>query len=205
MQLPVFFCSNFSAFLHLGIMKFTTNIFLLLLVFAYSTAIAQVKFEAKVSKNTLGVNERLRIDFEMNQDGDNFVPPSFQDFTVVGGPNTSVSNYWSNGKRSFTKTYSYFLSPKKQANLFDIFFAVNPSHFKLDKQSIVNSLKNQRLDVLYPSYNVVDNEVFPSEIKIKAKQPCKFTNIDFIVKSVEFDTSFDVNFSIPKGYKQIIL
>ena len=52
----------------------------------------------------------------MNQDGDNFVPPSFQDFTVVGGPNTSVSNYWANGKRSYTKTYSYFLSPKKQGS-----------------------------------------------------------------------------------------
>ena len=110
-------------------MKFTTNIFLLLLVFAYSTAIAQVKFEAKVSKNTLGVNERLRIDFEMNQDGDNFVPPSFQDFTVVGGPNTSVSNYWSNGKRSFTKTYSYFLSPKKQGS-----FTVKQAQIEIDGQ-----------------------------------------------------------------------
>ncbi len=77
-------------------------------------ASAQVKFEAKVSKTKLGVNERLRIDFEMNKDGDNFVPPSFADFTVVGGPNTSVSNSWLNGKRSYTKTYSYFLAPKKR-------------------------------------------------------------------------------------------
>ena len=66
---------------------------------------AQVQFEAKLSKNKLGVNERLRIDFEMNQDGDNFVPPDFSDFIVVGGPNTSVSNTWINGKRSFKKTY----------------------------------------------------------------------------------------------------
>ncbi len=100
---------------------------------------------------------------------------------------------------------SYLLSPEKQANLFDIFFAVNPSHFKLDKQSIVNSLKNQRLDILYPSYNLIDDEVFPSEIKIKAKQANKFTNIDFILKSVEFNTDFDTNFSIPKGYKKINL
>ena len=42
-----------------------------------SLAFSQVKFEAKVSKKKLGVNERLRIDFEMNQDGDNFVPPNF--------------------------------------------------------------------------------------------------------------------------------
>jgi hypothetical protein len=79
-------------------------------------ASAQVKFEAKVSKKKLGVNERLRIDFEMNQDGDNFIPPNFKDFDVVGGPNASVSKSWSNGKRSYTKTYSYFLAPKKRGN-----------------------------------------------------------------------------------------
>jgi hypothetical protein len=100
---------------------------------------------------------------------------------------------------------SYVLSPDKQANLFDIFFAVNPSHFKLDKQSIVNSIKNQRLDISYPSYKMVNDEVFPSEIKIKAKQLNKFTNIDFILKSVEFNTDFDISFSIPEGYKRINL
>ncbi len=95
-------------------MKLTKHISILFLILATSIASAQVKFEAKVSKKKLGVNERLRIDFEMNQDGDNFVPPSFAGFTVVGGPNTSVSNSWANGKRSYAKTYSYFLAPKKR-------------------------------------------------------------------------------------------
>ncbi len=75
---------------------------------------AQVKFETTVSKNKLGINERLRVDFEMNQDGDNFRPPSFDGFTVVGGPNQSVSNSWINGKRSYSKTYSYFLQPNSR-------------------------------------------------------------------------------------------
>ena len=100
---------------------------------------------------------------------------------------------------------SYVLSPEKQVSLFDIFFSVNPSHFKLDKQSIVNTDKNQRLDVFYPSYDVVDDVIFPSEIKIKAKEPGKFTNIDFTVKSIEFNKDIDTSFSIPKGYKQIKL
>ncbi|WP_081208363.1 BatD family protein [Salegentibacter sediminis] len=77
---------------------------------------AQVKFEAKVSKNKLGVNERLRVDFEMNKDGDNFRPPSFAGFTVVGGPNQSVSQSFVNGKRSYSKTYSFFLQPKSRGN-----------------------------------------------------------------------------------------
>ena len=97
-------------------MKFTKNISIILLLFVSGIATAQVKFDAKVSKNKLGVNERLRIDFEMNQDGDNFVPPDFVGFTVVGGPNQSVSNSWINGQRSFKKTYTYFLAPKKRGD-----------------------------------------------------------------------------------------
>ncbi|HKL34836.1 MAG TPA: BatD family protein [Salegentibacter sp.] len=77
---------------------------------------AQVKFEAKVSKNKLGVNERLRVDFEMNQDGDNFRPPSFSGFTVVGGPNQSVSHRYINGDRTYSKTYSYYLQPNSRGS-----------------------------------------------------------------------------------------
>ena len=89
-------------------MKIFKNILILLIILATSIASAQVKFEAKVSKKKLGVNERLRVDFEMNKDGDNFNPPSFNGFTVVGGPNQSVSNSWINGVRTYKKTYSYF-------------------------------------------------------------------------------------------------
>lgn len=78
---------------------------------------SQVSFEAKISKKILGVNERLRVDFVMNQDGDNFEPPSFKDFSVVGGPNQSVSNSWINGVRSYSKTYSYYLMPKKKGKV----------------------------------------------------------------------------------------
>ncbi len=94
-------------------MKNVKNIVLILFLIS-GLANAQVKFEVKVSKNNLGINERLRVDFEMNQDGDNFNPPDFANFTVVGGPNQSVSNSWINGKRSYSKTYSYFLSPRKR-------------------------------------------------------------------------------------------
>lgn len=88
------------------------RIFILLFFIAIAGSTqAQVKFEANVSKNRLGVNERLRVDFEMNQDGDDFKAPSFNGFTVVGGPNQAVSNSWINGKRSYSKTYSYFLAP----------------------------------------------------------------------------------------------
>ena len=76
-----------------------------------------VNFETIVSKKTLGLNENLRVDFKMNKDGDNFNPPNFKGFRVVGGPNQSVSNMWVNGKRTFSKSYSYFLSPLEKGSL----------------------------------------------------------------------------------------
>lgn len=92
-------------------------LFLLVIIMGAATAQAQVTFVTKVSKKKLGVNERLRVDFEMNADGDNFNPPDFEDFRVVGGPNQAISNSYINGKRSYSKTYSYFLSPLKKGTL----------------------------------------------------------------------------------------
>ena len=77
----------------------------------------QVEFRAQVSKKRLGINERLRVDFVMNQNGDDFSPPSFNGFQVVGGPNQSISNSWVNGKRTFSKTYTYFLTPERKGKL----------------------------------------------------------------------------------------
>ena len=91
--------------------------FLFLLVgFAFSLQ-AQVSFDAKVSKKRLGLNERLRIDFIMNENGDNFIPPDFANFLVVSGPQQSVNRSWVNGVSSFSKTYTYFLTPNSKGTL----------------------------------------------------------------------------------------
>lgn len=70
-----------------------------------------VSFELKLSKEKLGLNERLRVEFAMNQDGDNFTPPKFNGFRVLMGPMQSISSSWINGVRSYSKTYSYTLAP----------------------------------------------------------------------------------------------
>ena len=88
-----------------------------LLLLSFQGLLAQVQFEAKVSKQTLGLNERLRIDFTMNDDGDNFTPPNFEGFKIIAGPSQQVSQSWVNGKSSFNKTYSYFLLPTQKGNL----------------------------------------------------------------------------------------
>ena len=95
------------------------RIFVILVLLIANSLLAQVKFEANVSKNTLGLNERVRIEFSMNDDGDNFVPPNFEacGFRVVGGPSQSISQSWINGRSSFQKSYTYVLLPLKKGSL----------------------------------------------------------------------------------------
>ncbi len=70
-----------------------------------------ITFEMKLSKSKLGINERLRVDFTMNRDGDDFIAPNFKGFRVLMGPSQAISSSWINGVRSYSKTYSYTLSP----------------------------------------------------------------------------------------------
>ncbi|KVV13282.1 BatD family protein [Flavobacterium sp. TAB 87] len=91
--------------------------YIFILLLSFQSLLAQVQFEARVSKTTLGLNERLRIDFAMNVDGDNFMQPSFDGFRVIAGPSQQVSQSWINGKSSFEKIYSYFLVPNQKGSL----------------------------------------------------------------------------------------
>jgi len=84
---------------------------LLIVLFATAQEAEEVTFEMLVSKEKLGINERLRVDFKMNKDGDNFKPPNFSGFRVLMGPSQSISSSWVNGVRSYSKTYSYTLAP----------------------------------------------------------------------------------------------
>lgn len=70
-----------------------------------------ILFEVSLSKEKLGLNERLRVDFTMNRDGDHFEAPAFKGFKVLMGPSQSTSSSWINGVRSFSRTFSFILQP----------------------------------------------------------------------------------------------
>ncbi|URM37641.1 BatD family protein [Flavobacterium anhuiense] len=91
--------------------------YLILFLLTFQGLMAQVQFEARVSKNTLGLNERLRIDFIMNVDGDNFEQPSFDGFKMVAEPSQQISQSWINGRSSFQKIYSYIIQPERKGSI----------------------------------------------------------------------------------------
>ena len=94
-------------------LKFYISLFICLL--SISLVAQEATLKAKISKNKLGVNQRLRIEFSIDkQGGDNFSPPKFTNFKVVGGPSQSVSQSWINGKVTFSQSYTYIIQPKRK-------------------------------------------------------------------------------------------
>ncbi len=191
--------------------RILTLICLLVINFSFS----QIKFEAEVSKNNLGVNENLRIDFKMNKDGDNFNPPSFDGFRVVGGPNQSVSNSWINGVRSFTKTYSYFLTPIKKGK-----FTIGQASIEIDgdiyktlpvqiqvSEAVQSSLSpgspssvlndDIELNIEVSKSETYLNEPISVEFKLLFNPKINVTNLGEI-DSPEFNNFWSQNIKIPR-------
>ena len=94
-------------------------IFLFLCLLSHFVQAQEATLKTTVSKNKLGLNQRLRVEFSIDkQGGDNFSPPNFNNFKVVGGPSQSVSQSWINGKVSFTQAYTYILQPTRKGELY---------------------------------------------------------------------------------------
>lgn len=88
---------------------------ILLFLTSFTMMSQETELTASVSKNKLGVNQRLKIEFEINKQGaDNFSPPVFKNFKIVGGPSQSISRSWINGKASFKLSYTYILQPLRK-------------------------------------------------------------------------------------------
>jgi hypothetical protein len=99
-------------------MKLKFYILFLIGILSFKAVAQEATLKSKVSKNKLGLNQRLRVEFSVNkQGGDNFKPPSFSNFKVVGGPSQSVSQSWINGKASFAQSYTYIIQPKRKGEL----------------------------------------------------------------------------------------
>ena len=99
-------------------MKLKFYISIIITLLTVSVVAQEATLTAKVSKNKLGVNQRLRIEFSINkQGGDHFSPPDFKNFKVVGGPSQSVSQSWINGKVSFLQSYTYIIQPKRKGEV----------------------------------------------------------------------------------------
>jgi hypothetical protein len=76
-----------------------------------------VRFEAGVDRNPVGVGEQLRLTFTLSNagmsGGKNLKVPDLSKFRILSGPNQSSSMQIINGAVSSTISYSYVLQPKE--------------------------------------------------------------------------------------------
>ena len=99
-------------------MKLKFYIFVCICIISAAVTAQEATLKTSISKNKLGINQRLRVEFSIDkQGGDNFTPPNFTNFKVVGGPSQSVSQSWINGDVSFRQSYTYIVQPRKKGEL----------------------------------------------------------------------------------------
>lgn len=106
---------------------------------------------------------------------------------------------------SKTDGKSFMLTPNRQDDLFDVFYWINPTHYKLDKQEINATKEKQTLTIEYTDYQHISKEFFPKKMSIDAVQPKQTTHIDMDFRNVEFNKELKYTFVIPSGYKEIKL
>ncbi len=167
----------------------------LITVFKAEITPTKVRYYSSVFKNSFEgdfsmLKELLEVEINFEQLQNLFLGQALQDVTEDKQEVSVMNN-------------RYVLNPEQQAMLYDIFYTINPMHYKLDHQSIVNEAKGLRLDITYPNYNLVNSVVFPTAIEIKAKDKKRVTAIDLLYRSVVFDTDITMSFNMPNGYKKL--
>ena len=95
-------------------------------------ATGQVSFEAVADAREVFVNRQVEVSFVLhNAGGKNFVPPSFEGFTVLSGPNQSSRSSMINGVRSSELGISYVLMPNRKGVL-----TIGSASVEVDKKKL---------------------------------------------------------------------
>ena len=123
---------------------------LLSLVFAQEES----SFRIEVSSDSILFGNYFEVKFILeNESGRQFEPPSFDGFTLVGGPNQATNFSIMNGKTSQSMSYSYYLKPLDIGNYY-----IDPARiFVGDK--VLETLPQEILVVVNP-----DEEYQPPNI-----------------------------------------
>ena len=100
---------------------------------------------------------------------------------------------------------AYLFQPKAQKALFELFYIVNPAHFKMNSQQLQQPQESRFLQVDYLNYQVIDKQTVPEQLKIIALEAGNETRIELEIKSVSLNEAVRFPFKIPSGFEKIDL
>ena len=107
--------------------------------------------------------------------------------------------------KSSVDNHSYLVQPKKNRELFDIFFLIDPSHFKVKSQQISQIDELRHLEIGYVTYQEVDGQLLPERIKVNAVEANEELVLSLEFKGVTLNDNLRFPFKIPSGFDEIKL
>lgn len=100
---------------------------------------------------------------------------------------------------------SYRLTPKLQGTLYKTLFRIEPKNYKMALQQLSQPFEKRLLEISYENYQILDKEILPNEIKIRAITKDSENNIALEFRNIELNGAMNFPYSIPKGFKEIEL
>ena len=142
----------------------------LLFLFYSIQSFTQINFYARSDARQIVSGEYFTVSFVLeNARGANFKAPSFVDFDVVGGPNTSTEMTFLNGQSKQKVSYSYTLTSNKIGK-----YTLGPASIRVNNQTLTTDPLT--VEVLKRKDNTGENGT---------------TSAEFIVEAVlDFDTAY---------------
>ena len=104
-------------------------------------------------------------------------------------------------KMELSFTNKAYTLKTKNANFLELIYLLNPTHFKLNQQKILDHFNNRTLSVNYASFQKIKSSVIPEKISIDAEENSKRTQVKIEVKGVQLDQELRYPYTVPEGYK----
>ncbi len=100
---------------------------------------------------------------------------------------------------------AYVLQPKNQRELFEIFFILDPALFKIKSQQISQPAAYRHLQIDYKTYQEINKQILPEQIKIMAVEGNEEVGIELEFKNVTLNEDLSFPYKIPSGFDKIEL
>jgi hypothetical protein len=89
-------------------------------------ALSQVKLEVKIEKTNLKLGEVTQVNYVFNEEGTNFMPPSFAGFNK-GGSYVSSNEVYDNGEYAIQQVYTFVIKAVKSGKV-----TISPANIRYD-------------------------------------------------------------------------